>query len=379
MTISSLIIFFLILFLLVVVHEFGHFLFAKLTKMRVDEFAFGFPPRLFSKKIGETEYSFNMIPLGGYVKIYGENGLNEVELKKITREEKEKTFASKSVWARFLVLIGGVTFNLLAAITLFTVVFMMGSNFAIPAEELSSYSASERSLTLMYLNDKSPLVREGVPAGSTIKSISANKNILEDENLTAQSASKFIQENNDNYIEIKYSETNNAEVKTVKVLPVPGIVEGKKVLGASFADIAFKQYPPHLAFVEAVKNTFFQTTFIFQSLVGLVHDLIYKNAKLEDSVSGPVGLAMLTAKISAQGLTQILSFAAMLSISLAVFNILPIPALDGGRILFVAIEAITRRKVSAKIEQFFHGVGFLLLLGLMVFVTYFDIAKAFGN
>ncbi len=377
MTISSLIIFFLILFMLVVVHEFGHFIFAKWMKMRVDEFAFGFPPKLYSKKIGETVYSFNMIPLGGYVKIYGENGLDEEELKKVSKDESDKTFSSKSVWARLLVLCGGVMFNLLAAIILFTIVFINGSYEGLSSEQVKITPANKRELVINSINPKSQLARQNINPGASIVSFSSDKNILEGENLSASTASQFVQDNNNSNIEIKYIDKITKQVGAISALAIPGIVDGKKVLGVSFADVAFKKYPLHLAIIEAVKNTYYQTVFIFSSLITLVHDLIYKNAKLEDSVSGPVGLAILTAKISTQGLEQILGFAAMLSISLAVFNILPIPALDGGRVVFVLIEAITKRKVSVKVEQIFHTTGFLLLMALMLFVTYFDIAKAF--
>lgn len=375
MTISSLIIFLGILFLLVVIHELGHFLFAKYFKMRVDEFAFGFPPTLLSKKFGETLYSLNLIPLGGYVKIFGENGLTEEEIKNLNEIEKKQLFGSKPWWQRIIVLCGGVLFNIIGALILFTFVFMIGSNVYLDQDEVKATSASERNLEVIEINSKSPLTATPIVLGDKIIGMRANGEFLEKENLSSFTAAEFIQTHNNSQIEITY-QNKLQEIITISVIPKAGIVEDKKILGAKFADTAFKKYSFIEAIPHAIQTTAYQLQYIFTSLWQLISDLIFKDAKVEDNLSGPIGLAVMTTKVSSEGLDKILAFAAMLSLSLAVFNILPIPALDGGRIVFIAYEVIRGKKTKASTEQLFHGLGFLALLILMIFVSYFDIVKA---
>ncbi len=369
MTITAIITFFIILFVLVIVHELGHFIFAKMTGMRVDEFAFGFPPRLFSKKIGETNYSFNLIPLGGYVKIFGENG----EENKIAR-----SFSSKSPFARILVLLGGVLFNILAAILLFTFSFMSSDLKSISAEDAISIPFSERKILVGSIDDKSSFSKNPFfQIGTEILSVGTNKVDILKENLTSKSIADFVQVNNNSIIRIEYKTTVEGETvnKIIEAVPQPGIVDGKKILGLGFADVANKKY----TFVEALKAgttfTFSSLKMFFTELYKLPQKIYSGKEKIQNTLSGPIGIAMLTNKFVKEGFSQVLYLAAMLSITLAAFNILPIPALDGGRILFVFLEIIFRRKISAKVEQSFHSIGFLLLICLMFFVTYFDILK----
>lgn len=378
MTIESIIIFLSILFILVVVHEFGHFLFAKLTGMRVDEFAFGFPPRLLSKKYGETTYSFNLIPLGGYVKIFGENGLEEEELKNLSHHDRNRLFSSKSPLKRILVLSGGVIFNIFAAIIFFTGAFIHGSNVFLTQDELADIPFQNRKLEVVDINEKSPLNGTGVQTGDVILSMTSENSTISMQDLNSFSATQFVQDHNNSIINISYSKPDGS-IAIASVVPKAGIVDGKKILGAKFADSTFKKYTLFPALGEATKMTYEQLKYIFISLGDLVNSLIFRGAKVEDSLSGPVGLAMLTSKVASRGVDQIFFFAALLSLSLAVFNILPIPALDGGRILFVALEVVFRKKIKVQVEQLFHGLGFLALIFLMVFVTYFDIVKAFAG
>jgi regulator of sigma E protease len=378
MTIQSIITFIGILFLLVTVHEFGHFILAKLFKMRVDEFAFGFPPRLLSKKKGETTYSINLIPLGGYVKIFGENGLDEEELKKLSDHDRKRLFGNKPAWQRILVLCGGVAFNIVCAAILFTVAYMYGSNIFIEQKDLANYPASERKLLLVDINPKSSLTSSSISVGDSITSLSAEGETLTGDNLSSYSTSDFIQRHVNSQIFINFLKSDG-EMGQVIAIAKPGIVDGKKILGAKFADTTYKKYSFGEAIIAGIDSTYEQVTYIFVSLGTLVHDMIYKGAKVEDNLSGPIGLAVMTSKVSKQGMDEILNFAGLLSLSLAVFNILPIPALDGGRIVFVLYEVFRRKKVNATTEQLFHGIGFLALLCLMVFVTYFDIVKALAS
>ncbi len=375
MTASAIIIFLSILFTLVVVHEFGHFLLAKLFKMRVDEFAFGFPPRLLKWKYGETTYSFNLIPLGGYVKIFGENGLDEEDLKNLSEHDRKRLFGNKPWWQRIIVLCGGVAFNILGAIILFTFAFMWGSSIYLDQAEVKVTPFSSREMVLIEVNEKSPLVATGIEPGNVVTRMEADGEAIFENSLDSYSASLFIQKHANSNIAIFYKDSQGF-TRQLYAQPKAGIAEGKKILGAKFADTSFKKYSFANSVVQATKTTFAQLTYIFTSLYTLVYDMIWKDAKVEDNLSGPIGLAVMTAKVSEKGLDQIFMFAAMLSLSLAAFNILPIPALDGGRVLFVLFELVRRRKIKATTEQLFHGLGFLALLCLMIFVTYFDIVKA---
>jgi len=373
MTTTAIITFFIILFVLVIVHELGHFLFAKLTKMRVDEFAFGFPPRLFGKKIGETLYSFNLIPLGGYVKIFGENRLDEG-----IANEKDRSFDSKSSFARILVLAGGVIFNIIAAIFLFTFSFMNSPQRAITPEESLNIPFNDRKVLIAQISEKSAFYKNPFfMEGTEILSVGTQKETIPSEQLNSLSIGKLIEDNQNSIIRIEYKTTIEGETvnKVAEVVPLPGILENKKALGLGFVDMANKGYTIKEAFINGFKFTFASLETIFIELWKLIKNLFAGNAKIQDSLSGPIGLAMITQKVSEQGIERIFFLAGMLSLSLAAFNILPIPALDGGRILFVLLEVITRRKMPIKIEQSFHTIGFLLLIGLMIFVTYFDILK----
>lgn len=381
MSFTAIIIFLSILFTLVVAHEFGHFIFAKLFKMRVDEFAFGFPPRIASFRYGETKYSINLIPLGGYVKIFGENGLDEEEKSAMTEHDKKRLFGNKPVFQKIIVLCGGVIFNILAAIILFSGALMYGSNIYLEEKEIVNVDYHNRSVILVELNEKSPLLGTGITFNDKITKVKAADNFLENETLNSYALSKFIQENNNANIEFTFTDKSGI-VKTAKAIPQAGIVEGKKIIGAKFADTTFKKYGFFESLPESLNITYNQTLDVFSGLYTLLQNLIFKDAKVEDNISGPIGLAVMTSKVSEQGLDHIFIFAAMLSLSLAVFNILPIPALDGGRILFIIIDIfsdkVLKRKLKATTEQLFHGLGFLALLCLMLFVSYFDIVKAFN-
>jgi regulator of sigma E protease len=399
MTITAIITFIIILFVLVTVHELGHFLFAKLTGMRVDEFAFGFPPRLFSKKIGETLYSFNMIPLGGYVKIFGENGeqtpsplrgaspkeaeaqkadLGVLPFGKVADRPEGVAFSSKSPFARIFVLLGGVLFNVIAAILIFSLSFMGSGYRNITNDEALNIPFSERKIIVASVDDKSSFHNNPFfLTGTEILSVGTKDKTIPTEQLTSKNIGQFVQENNNSIIRVEYKTTIEGESieKVVEAVPQPGIVEGKKILGLGFADISNTKYTIFQALKAGTEFTFSTLENIFVEIWKLIINLFTGKAQIKDSLSGPVGLAVLTNKIASEGLTKVLFFAGMLSLSLAAFNILPIPALDGGRILFVLFEIIFRRKIPVKVEQTFHALGFFLLILLMLFVTYFDILK----
>lgn len=381
MSIASLLIFVGILFSLVITHELGHFLFAKLVGMRVDEFAFGFPPRLWSKQVGETKYSLNLLPIGGYVKIFGEQGLEEGEEKKLeNQKDLHRSFDQKSIPARLVVLAGGVLFNIIACVILLSVSYMLGSKISLTAQEVAAIPKEERQLTIVSVHQDSNLYAQGLREGDVLLAIKSQAEVLNTETLSSENAVEFIKNHDSELFNLQVQKSNK-EVVSYAAVPQAGLVEGKKILGIGLADLSYKKLGLTESIKRAIADTYAYTKLFLSSFAGLVKGIFTKGENVSDSLSGPVGMAVATKDIAEKDLSYIAFFAAMISLSLAVFNILPIPALDGGRILFVLSEIpaklIWKRKLPKSVEQTTHALGFLFLIGLMIFVTYFDILKLF--
>ena len=200
---------------------------AKWCKMRVDEFAFGFPPSLFSKKIGETLYSFNLIPLGGYVKIFGENGLSKEDLEKLPEHEQKQLFGNKKISSRLLVLVGGVLFNIIGAYLLFTISLFSGTKMIVTPEEITADDLMNKKLLLVDVKEKSPLVDTGLQRGMEILGASVEKDkviwSLNKQEINSKTLSEFIQKYNDSQITLNYLNNENIEGE-VMVIPKAGIV-----------------------------------------------------------------------------------------------------------------------------------------------------------
>lgn len=381
MSIASLLIFIAILFSLVIIHELGHFLFAKLMKMRVDEFAFGFPPRIWSKKVGETRYSLNLLPIGGYVKIFGEQGLEEGEEKKLeNQKDLHRSFDQKSILARLLVLAGGVLFNLITCILLLSVSYMLGSKVALAPQEVASTPKEERQLTIVSVHKESNLYAQGVREGDVLLNIRTQHDFLRNEEVDSSSAIEFIKHNESELLNLEVQKSTG-QVVTYSAVPQAGLLEGKKILGIGLVDVTTKKIGVTEAFIKAVKDTYSYMGMFAYALRNLGTSIFNKNSHVSDTLSGPVGIATRAKDLDQKNISDILLFAASISFSLAMFNMLPIPALDGGRILFVLSEIpaklIWKRKLPKSVEQTTHAFGFLFLIGLMIFVTYFDILKLF--
>ena len=356
----TVIIFILILGLLVFVHEFGHFLIARRNGVAVEEFGFGFPPRIFGVKRKGTIYSVNWIPLGGFVKITGEDG-----------EEKEnpKSFASKSPFARARILAAGVAMNFLLAAVLFSVGFYKG----VPqiAEEVRGGSARNEKIQIVDVGKNTLAEAMNLQMGDEISGVVGG-----DGNLTKFSSVEEVQ----NYMKENQGKEIKLDIKRGKKelkltgIPRTDFPEGEGPLGIALAKTVEVSYPWYEAVWKGIEYTFSITiTFIF-FLFGMIWRLITGQPVGLD-VSGPVGIAVLTGQVAQLGFDYLVRFTAMLSVNLAIINILPIPALDGGRILFILIEKLKGSPVSQKFEQRAHNLGFALLITLMIFVTFRDFVK----
>ncbi|MEN9551659.1 MAG: hypothetical protein RI935_36 [Candidatus Parcubacteria bacterium] len=367
MSVSAIFLFIVILIVLVIVHEFGHFIAAKLTGMRVDEFAFGFPPRLFGKKIGETMYAFNATPLGGYVSIWGENGSDD-DKKEDGASHHPRAFGNKSTWAKFFVLSAGVIMNMVLALIIFIGISFGEVNISVDDIEYGS-RVKNPSLVVTEVSQESPAYRAGIVPGSILLSIVSQKKVANISSAT--SAVAFIAANQNAFFDITFLSPDSIK-KQVTVAAVYGIVPDKKALGVSLDMVGNVKLTAGEAILLGVERTYKMTELTLVGLTGVLTSL-FKGESVLESLSGPVGIAKIVGETSSYGYIALLTLVAVLSINLAIFNALPLPALDGGRILVVLIESVIRKKIPFVYYAWLNTIGFLSLLLLLIVVTIKDI------
>jgi regulator of sigma E protease len=367
MSLSAILLFIIILLVLVIVHEFGHFIVAKLTKMRVDEFAFGFPPRIFGKKIGETTYAFNALPLGGYVSIWGENG-SEEDKEKDGAKNHPRAFGNRPWWAQLLVLIAGVTMNMLLALFIF-IGISYGTIIISAEDEVFGHRIKNSYLIVADVSKESPAYKAGVIPGSTILKVTSAGDTAS--LTTATSLVAFIGSHQNSPFNISYKSPDGQQ-KSTTVAAVYGIVKDKKALGISIEQVGTVKTTFGEAIALGYGKTVTITILTLEGLVSVVTSL-FEGDEVLSSLSGPVGIAKIVGQTSEYGVSAVLTLVAVLSINLAIFNILPLPALDGGRIVIVVIETIFRKKIPFKYYSWTNVVGFFLLMLLLVVVTVNDI------
>ena len=363
MSLSAIVLFLIILLVLVIVHEFGHFIVAKWVNMRVDEFAFGFPPRIFAKKVGETTYAVNSIPLGGYVSIWGENGEPDDAAK-----HHPRAFGNRPKWAQLAVLVAGVTMNMLLAWIIF-IGISYGEVQMSTSDDTYGARVKNAELLVVDASPESPAYKAGIVPGSMLVSIQSHG--VTAHLTTATSLISFIGEHSNDSFIVTYRRADGIVASTT-IAAVYGIVPDKKAIGVSVDAVG----TVHTTLLEAVKigsqRTYDMTAMTLDGLTSLASSLVGGKSVLA-SLSGPIGIAKIVGTTSEYGLRAILTLVAVLSINLAVFNILPLPALDGGRMVVVIIEAISRRKVPHKYYAWVNILGFFALMTLLVVVTINDI------
>ena len=349
------------------VHESGHFLFAKWCGIRVDAFAIGFPPTLFKKKKGETTYKLNLLPLGGYVSIYGEN----YDTLKSTDKDYHRSFVMKKPWQQFIVLIGGILFNMIFALLVLIVVGWIGAPSMVDDYNPALSYNPDVSLSIAQVVADSPADMAGLRPGDAIISLATESGLkLEKETLTIEGVSTTIQSAS-NPIELTVNQSG--EVSQLTLSPEPGIgTDGAPAIGIGMVYSKFARDN----FGQGIANG-------WKSLINMTHavgaglgQLISGKANVSD-LTGPVGLTTIVGEASQQGFAQLLLLTAFISINLALLNLLPFPALDGGRIVFVLIEAITKKRIPAKVGMWVNGIGFMLLMLLMIAVTVKDVIGLF--
>lgn len=350
---------------LMALHEFGHFIVSKKFGVQVDEFGIGYPPRLFGKKMGGTFYSLNLLPFGAFVKIAGEDG----EGKNV---DDSRNFNKKPVWQRTLVVLGGVVSFWVIAVILLTFVFSTGVSQVISDEEETGFLNPK--VQVLSVSSGSPAESAGIMPGDTISGFgvfgdfSPVDKIKEVQDLTqeykGEEVSVFLQRG-----------TEEIEASLSPRVSPPA---GEGAMGVALVRTAEKSYPFWKAPFLAAKATISMTGSVIVGWKDVLASLI-KGEGLPSGVQlvGPVGIGSMLNEAAKVGITYFLQLTAILSIYLAVLNLLPIPALDGGRLVFLAVEKLKRSPVNQKIEQNINGAFFLLLLVLMVWVTIRDIGNLF--
>lgn len=359
--------FFIILLVLVLVHEFGHFIVAKKSGIRVDEFGFGFPPKLFGVKKGETEYTFNALPLGGFVKIYGENPDEE----SIAGPESSRSLVNRPKYIQAAVLAAGVFFNFLLAWFLLSAGFVSGLPTSVGVD-LNNANVSSLSLTITGTLAGSPAEMSGLKTGDKIIFISSGVETLKEVNV--QTMEDFIANHGGKEISISYK--RGAQANTVSLIPKTGVVEGKAAIGISMDMIGILKLPIHKALWAGLKLTGSLIGDTAASLFNLLKDAVVGHANIS-SLTGPIGLVGAVGDAEHLGFVYLLSLAALISINLGIINLIPFPALDGGRLFFLLIEWIKGSRINPKVANILNAVGFSLLIILMLVVTYHDVVRLF--
>ncbi len=371
MSIITIILFLLILTVLVFVHELGHFMVAKWTGMKVEEFSIGFfEPRLFVKKIGDTEYSIRPFLLGGYVKIYGENDVDG------TAANDTRAFNNRPYLAKMATLVAGVTMNLILAYVLFVVLSFGTTTVATDDARFVGRMENRRMVILEVLPD-SPAGKSNIAPGAVLLSVVARgeKAPLTDPASTVA----FINRHENDAITITYRNPGVSNEASTTLALVYGVLpedKDKKALGVSLEQIADVHVGLRESFTLAGTQLMTYTKMTFSGLGQLVSQTIHGNNVL-NSLSGPIGIASMVGQARTLGYESVLLLTAFLSLNLAVLNILPLPALDGGQMVRVTIEAVIRRRLQGVVANWINIISFALLITLLLVVSIHDVIKLF--
>ncbi|MEN9558665.1 MAG: metalloprotease RasP [Candidatus Parcubacteria bacterium] len=372
----TLLIFLAVLSVLVLIHEAGHYLAARLFGVKADEFGYGLPPRLIGivktggkwkwvrrndqKTYQNTIWSLNWLPIGGFVRIKGEQGegIHDVD-----------AFHVKPIWQRIIILAAGVGMNWLLAAVLFSIGLMAGAPAVL--EHLPPGAVVEdRSVTVMEVLPSSPAADAGIRAGDMVVRV-GEKEAVSLEQVRAEITAHGTQS-------MPLALERNGEAVSVTVTPRHLEEAGRVAIGIGMVDTGVVRYP----FWQAIRGGAVLTVSYTQSVVltflDLFRELVRGDTNTASQITGPVGIAVTTGHIAQQGFAALLQFTAILSINLAVVNFLPIPALDGGRALFLVVEALRKKAMNRGTEALVHNISFLILVGLILLITVRDLGRYGG-
>lgn len=353
------IVFIVMIAVLVLAHEFGHFIVAKKSGMKVDEFGFGFPPRIFAIRKGETEYSLNWIPLGGFVKILGEDNSDGSD---------PRSFVNKSFFPRLLTLLAGIVMNVILAAVLFAV----GAGIGLPAQyspgdQLPAHTTLQsQGVTVVEVQDGTPAAQAGIREGDVITAINGMHFSDADDTL------KYLQTQSGQTVHFTFD--RQGATVNVAALDRANPPAGQGAIGLAVDDVGTLRYAWYAAPWFGIQQTWYT---IEDTVVGF-YQLIRSGIGISD-LGGPVKIAQLTSQATRLGPAYVIQFAAYLSINLAILNAVPFPALDGGRVLFLFIEKIRRKPNNPNVEGWVNTVGFFALIALILVISAHDVFGLFHH
>lgn len=345
---------------LIVLHELGHFILAKYFGVKVEEFGIGIPPRIFGKKIGETIYSINLIPFGAFVRLYGE----EKQVK------DPRSFTQKPIWQRSLIVLGGVVSFWIISAILLTFVFYLGAPQQVMDED--NHSLIDPKVQIIMISPDSPAAKADLKPGDTIRKIATKDQELEITKVTE------IQEFSKNNKEQEFLLTieRGGSNFDVSLAPRANPPPEEGAIGVGLIRTAIINYPWYQTPWLGIKATVSLTILIIQGWYQAIVNAI-SGVPTGVQMMGPVGIFSLLKQAGEMGINYYLHFIALISIYIALFNILPIPAVDGGKFLFLMIEKIRRKPVPQAIEQGVSTFFFILLMLIMIIITIRDIQRIF--
>lgn len=370
----------LVITTLVLVHEFGHFFVAKKIGVRVEEFGIGLPPRAIGKKIGETIYSINWLPFGGFVKLTGEDFDASDDSIPV---DDPRNFKSKTPLQRAGVLVAGVVMNILFAIVIYYLMFFITSFKTMSMPLFFDYDfafgrADKVSTVVSGFSEESPAKQVGIETGEAIIEIDGNP-VYSSEGIRNYLSDKQGQEVSVLLMDVKGLEK---DFRTINVKPM--VNEQDETLFGVYLTNAFSLDYSNSKILSGLEHTYNMSAYSVNVFGRLIGQAVKSRtiAPVSRNVSGPVGISRAVSGIlgfvGIEQLVGLLDLMALLSISLALLNILPLPALDGGRLLFVILEVVRGERVSRKFEGYVHRFGMVFLLTLLVIITIKDVRSLFG-
>jgi regulator of sigma E protease len=351
----DIILFIVALSILVLVHEFGHYLAAVKTGVWVEEFGLGLPPRIKGKKIGKTVFSLNALPIGGFCKMYGED-FEEA------KDNRQDSFLNKNPWQKMLIVLGGVAMNILLAVVIFTAVYAITG---LPVE-------TDR-VKIVEVSKDSPAAAAGLKEGMWVYKV--NGEIID----TPDQLTKEVAKHKGQQVDLTVKNDGQETDYMVEVRANPPAGEGSMGVVISNTEIVkMKWYELYKGVGAGFKEAYYWGKQIIDGLGMTIAQLFA--GRVPKDVSGPIGMYQATSAIKKnQGLLAVFHFFGLVSVNLAVVNVLPFPALDGGRLIFVIYELISRKRVNPRVEAMVNSIGMVLLLSLIVLITVGDIQRVLGQ
>ena len=344
----------LILSCIILIHECGHFFAAKYFNVKVEEFGFGFPPRIFGKKKGETVYSFNLLPFGGFVKIFGEDRKEDGDMSQ--ENDMKRSFALQSLGHRAIILLGGIIMNVIFGWVLLSVVLMIGS---------------PRHLMITHVAQNSPAEVQGIKEGDIVIEVKRNDVSMYDP-IEVEDFVRVVRSDAGTPFVITFQRGKEVFSRTIEARSNPP--QGEGVLGVGIQDIGFAAEPFFQSIYHGAIRSIEMMWLIAKGLISFFAT-VFINPNTLQSVAGPVGIFMMAQHAGELGIVYLVQLIGMISLNLAVLNLIPFPALDGGRVLFLIIEKIKGSPLSLRGERIANITGFVILLLLMGAVTIGDILK----